>query len=270
MDAHIGQNFLANRNVAEKIVKRFFPVEGEILEIGPGKGILTELLIKNRQGNKITAVELDNVLYYKLKEKYTENIDFLNRDILKIDLLRLFPDAPSGVNLIGNVPYYISKELIDWVIRYFPKVKKGIFMMQKEFVDKLGAAVGTRDYNAQAVTFNRLFRLEKLFDVQPGSFTPQPRVKSTVFLFEPANANGREPIAIPDFYRFVQHCFSQRRKTVLNNFAELSGIESLWDAFEALHINPKARAEELTLEEFEAVYRYYRCSHEKVLGENNK
>jgi len=256
MTSYIGQNFLVNRNVADKIVKRFLPVEGNILEIGPGKGVLTDLLMKYRQeNNKITAVELDTSLFYKLREKYTENFEILNRDILRVDLNRQFPDENEPLHVIGNVPYYISRELIDWVLTYHRKIKKGVFMMQKEFVNKLASGIESPDYNAQSVVFNGLYRLEKLFDVQPGSFSPQPRVKSTVFLFE-MNAEGLgEGIEPSDFYRFVQLCFENRRKTLINNLSHAANPERLWEVFERYSIDHKVRAEQLTLEKFILVYR---------------
>lgn len=254
MSASIGQNFLVNQNVAEKIVKKFLPVEGKILEIGPGKGILTDLLVKYRQDNKITAIELDEALYYKLRDKYTENFEVLNRDILKIDLNRLFPDTEEKIHIIGNVPYYISKDLIDWVIQHVKRIKKGIFMMQKEFVDKMFSSTDSKDYNAQSVLFNGLFYLEKQFDVQPGSFSPQPKVKSTVFSFETLAENLGENIDSQEFYQFLQRCFANRRKTLLNNLSDLDGHERLWDAFEYHNINPKIRAEQLTLPDFLEIY----------------
>ncbi len=253
MSSHIGQNFLVNLNVAEKIVKRFLPVDGNILEIGPGKGVLTDLLVKYRQNNPITAIELDSGLYYKLKSKYTENFEVLNRDILKVDLVRLFPEGPhsSGeVNVIGNIPYYISKELMDWVIKYYSRIPRGVFMMQKEFVNKISSTPDSQEYNAQAVLFNALYRVEKLFDVQPGSFSPQPRVISTVFGFKSRSDGFETPIDVQSFYEFLQQCFSHRRKTLLNNLSGLSNAERLWDVFERRSINPKIRAEQLNLKDF--------------------
>ncbi len=258
--SHIGQNFLVNRNVAEKIVKRFLPVEGNILEIGPGKGILTDLLLKYCQDdkkNKITAVELDVSLYYKLKDKFAGNaeiIQILNRDILKVDLSRIFPCEDEKVNVIGNVPYYISKELMDWTIAFHRNIRKGMFMMQKEFVDKLASSPGSKDYNAQSVMFNGLFRLEKCFDVQPGSFSPQPRIKSTVFLFEPGVLEWVDKIDIHEFYRFLHICFLNRRKTLLNNLSALPGAERFGESFEKHGINPKARAEQLTIKDFLKIF----------------
>jgi 16S rRNA (adenine1518-N6/adenine1519-N6)-dimethyltransferase len=254
----LGQHFLVNRNVAEKIARGFFPVEGPVLEIGPGKGILTELLIKYRRGNTIIAVELDNTLFYKIKNTYagTEDFRVLNRDILKIDLDSLFPGDTQQVNIIGNVPYYISKELMDWVIKCQRKIRQGMFMVQKEFAEKLMATGRTARTGAQSILLNWLFRMHKQFDVQPGSFAPQPRVKSTVFLFQPRSNARSSDIDVDAFYRFLRGCFKNRRKTLLNNLSAFAAAERLWEIFEACGINPRVRAEQLTVEEFSEIYRH--------------
>jgi 16S rRNA (adenine1518-N6/adenine1519-N6)-dimethyltransferase len=253
---HLGQHFLANRNAAEKMVKAFLPVNGPILEIGPGKGILTGILSKYCPANKIAAVELDTALYHELKIKFDETVELFNQNILHIDPGELFPGENEAVNVIGNVPYYISKELVDWVITQREKLTRGMFMMQKEFVDRLMAGKGSRHANARAILFNGLFRVEKLFDLQPGSFSPPPRVKSTLFMFERSNRGIGQEIDVDDFYGFLQGCFSRRRKTLVNSLAPSPGTERLVERLNSLGIDPRARAEQLGLEDFLQVYRF--------------
>ncbi len=254
-----GQHFLINKNAAEKIVKHFLPVEGSILEVGPGKGILTDLLVKycKNKNNKIKAVELDTGLVSKLRRTYSEHVEVLSGDILKVNLPTLFPEEKS-INLISNVPYYISSDFIDWVISQARYIKKAVVMMQKEFVDKLAARPFSKETNAQSIVFNFLFRLEKAFDIYPGSFSPQPKVKSTVFLFERISKDkDMEPesrINIPDFYRFLQSCFRNRRKTLFNNLEKYHHREHIWEVFKAHGINPKMRAEQLRQEDFLNIY----------------
>lgn len=257
--AKLGQNFLVNRRVAEKMVKNFLPVNGPILEIGPGKGIMTQVLITHCRNNRIVAIELDKSLCSRLREKIIEreSVEILNRDILKTDLHRFFPGADETVNVIGNVPYYISKELTDWVIHHWKKIKKGMFMMQKEFVEKLTSGPGSKSYNAQSVFFNGVFRVKKMFDVQPGSFSPPPRVKSTVFLFERVSSVFDAEIDAADFYGFLRRCFRNRRKTLFNNLAVLFNTVKLSEIFESLGLDRKVRAEQLKLEDFLTVYRRF-------------
>ncbi|MCU0289345.1 MAG: 16S rRNA (adenine(1518)-N(6)/adenine(1519)-N(6))-dimethyltransferase RsmA, partial [Acidobacteria bacterium] len=249
-----GQNFLVNKNVAEKMVRHFLSLvppfaEKEkscILEVGPGQGILTDLLVKYRHDNPIKIVELDAVLFNKLVAQYQqfEGIEIINEDILDINLAGLFA-GEKPVYLISNVPYYISGEFIDWIVVQFEYIKLGMLMMQKEFVDRLAAKPETKDYSAQSVVFNYLFRLEKLFEVSPGSFSPHPKVKSTVFTFE--SKWERIPVGrrvdVPGFYLFLRTCFENRRKTLLNNLERHHKSEKLWKLFEIYGINPKIRAE---------------------------
>lgn len=248
----MGQHFLVNRHIAEKIARAFLPVEGPILEIGPGKGILTQHLLNRCPGSHITVVELDYTLFCELKNRFSESIDILNQNILHVDLYELFPGEGEAVNVIGNVPYYISKELMDWVIARHKKIRKGMFMMQKEFVNKFISPT-----NAQSLVFGLLFQVEKLFDVQPGSFSPQPKVKSSVFLFERILSPIEKDIDVRDFYDFLQQCFRNRRKTLFNNLGALYDTKTLAEIFEKLRINPKVRAEQLTLKDFLCMYRHF-------------
>lgn len=246
--ARLGQHFLINQNIAEKMVKTLLPVEGPILEIGPGMGILTDLLVKHCKENKIFTVELDRELYYKIKIKYGEDVEVINRSILEINLEDLC--SHQDINLIGNVPYYISREIIDWIIFQNERIPKGMLMMQKEFVDKLIPKETPGNSNPQSLMLNHLFNLKKLFDVNPGSFFPPPKVRSRVFLFARRGAENQEEIDIKNFYSFLKHCFKNRRKTLINNLSSKYPDEKLWEIFETLDIDPRVRAEQLTLKYF--------------------
>jgi len=258
--AKLGQHFLVNKNIAEKMVRKFFPVRGDILEIGPGKGILTGFLVKHRdeQENNIFAVELDRELYYTIKAEYGEQVEMINRSVLTVDLEDI--GGNEEINLISNVPYYISREIIDWVIHQRDRVGKGMFMMQKEFTGKLILSPCAKKHNAQSLVFNHLFSVEKFFDVHPGSFVPPPRVTSTVFLFEKKRGEASEKIDIDDFYLFLKDCFKSRRKTLLNNLVFKYPAEQCWDIFEKTKINPRLRAEQLTLTDFLSIYNNIKIS----------
>lgn len=253
----LGQNFLINKNVAETIVKHFLPTDGNILEVGPGKGILTDLLVKHRKNNKIIAVELDTGLSHNLKDKYIENVQVISKNILKVNLPHLFQDEKK-INLISNAPYYISSGFIDWIISQAKYIKKGILMMQKEFVDKLTARSPSKEYNAQSIVFNFLFHLEKVFDVNPGSFSPRPKVKSTVFIFKNLSEKiePEKRVDIKSFYLFLKSCFKNRRKTMFNNLEKQHHKEELRKVFEVHEINHKIRAEQMDLEDFLNIYHF--------------
>jgi len=255
--AKLGQHFLVNKNIAEKMIRAFFPVPGSILEIGPGPGILTDLLIKYRdeKENKIFAVEVDRELYHKIKAKHKENINIIYLSVLNLDLETLSPQGK--INLISNVPYYISREIIDWVIAGHHKIEKGMFMMQKEFTDRLSLPGPSRDNSARALMFNYLFDFQKLFTVSPGSFSPPPKVISTVFLFEKKEDHSSEKIDTGFFYLFLKDCFRNRRKTLFNNLQTKYPPEQIWEVFDRTKINPKIRAEQVILKDFLSLFREF-------------
>ena len=251
-EVRIGQHFLVNINVAKKIVKHFFPVNGTIVEIGPGKGVLTDLLIEFRRKNKIIAIELDKKLYEELYGRKLKNFEVLHSDILDVDL----DDISKGkrVSLVANVPYYISKELIDWVIFQEEKIDKGIFMMQLEFVNKLISTTESSRRNARSVIFGHLFFSRKLFDVNPGSFYPIPLVRSTVFLFQRLTGIEKKEINIKEYYSFLKTCFRNRRKTLFNNLISVYSKSVLKDIFENNSIDLNIRAEMLACKTFCVIY----------------
>ncbi len=244
-----GQNFLINKKVAEKIAKNLFPVYGIIFEIGPGNGILTDFLYKYRKESKIIAVEFDQKLCKKIEEKYKFNFEAMNANILDIKLDDSFPD--NSINLISSVPYYISKDIIDWIIFNRNKIEKGILMMQKEFVNKLIE----REDSAQSILFRFLFYSKKLFYVNPGSFYPQPKVVSSVFSFKKIIREQKEEVNIKEFYVFLKKCFMNRRKILLNNLSDEFNRESAKIVLIKNKINLNIRAEELKLENFLEIYR---------------
>lgn len=249
----IGQHFLINKNVAKKIVNLFFPVDGSILEIGPGKGILTDLLVENRGKNSIVAIELDEKFCINLKKKNFKNFEVIHSDILDIDLNHITVD--KMVHIIGNIPYYISKELIDWVIFQSEWIKKGIFMMQKEFINKLASPLQSTHQNAQSVLFNYLFKSQKLFDVNPGSFYPKPGVRSTVFLFKKYTTSDEAKMDVKKFYRFLKTCFKSRRKILFNNLVSVIDRMRVNEVFKTCGINRQIRAGQLTGDKFLEIYK---------------
>ncbi|MDQ1354998.1 MAG: rRNA (adenine1518-N6/adenine1519-N6)-dimethyltransferase [Acidobacteriota bacterium] len=260
-NTRFGQNFLVNKNVAEKMARHFLSAvepAGCIVEVGPGKGVLTDLLVKYGQEHSLKAVELDTELFTRLGDLYREynNVEILNRNILEVSLAALYPDE-KRIYLISNVPYYISGEFIDWMVSQVEYIKKGMLMMQKEFVDRLAARPDTKDYSAQSVIFNYLFRLKKMFEVSPGSFSPRPKVRSTVFSFEGKweIISTVRRVDVSGFYLFLRECFENRRKTLLNNLERRYNPEELWRLFEIYGINPKIRAEQLMVENFLNIYR---------------
>jgi len=251
---NLGQHFLVNPNAAAKIVAAFLPVSGPVLEIGPGKGILTEGLLSrlSAAGTRYTAIELDPELATNLKYRlaHYHNLEVLAGDFLEFSLDRLVKEGSGRIHLIGNIPYYISRDIFDRVIQYQGYIERGVFMTQKEFALKILVGAGDRQSNAQSIMLHYLFKLERLFDVQPGSFAPPPRVKSTVFRLQRLEKDRFDRQQVKGFYRFLQYCFAQRRKTLVNNLTIVYPAAQVMHAFEKARLATNLPAEALPLERF--------------------
>ncbi len=243
--AKLGQNFLHDKNIAAKIVNMFLPQPGPVLEIGPGPGILSALLLEKIPAQLVTLVEVDRFLVQQLRERFGEAPRIIEEDILKIDLVRLYPQ--DRVAVIGNLPYHISKELIDWIISQRGRIGAAVLMLQKDFVDKVLALPSGKNYHAQSVVFQLLFHAQRCFNVSAGAFTPPPKVVSTVISARPL------PPPLPDideFYGFVKQCFAERRKTLWNNLAPHFDKNKLLTMAAASGLPATVRAEQLAPESF--------------------
>jgi len=234
--SRLGQNFLVNRELAARIAGLVPADDSPLLEIGPGRGALTEHLPALFPGRPMVLLEKDPGLAEKLSRRFDAGIPVLNQDVLDCDPGQLFPGR--AVSLLGNLPYCFSREIIDWVLKHRASIRHGIFMVQREFLRKLGAGA-----NARGGFFNTVFSLRSHFGVSPGSFVPPPKVFSEVFSFQP-----RPEIAADlsfDFYSFLKLAFSQRRKTLLNNLGRGFPPDRARQALADLGIAENCRAEHL-------------------------
>lgn len=243
-----GQHFLHDRGVVQRILDALDPRAGETLvEIGPGPGALTRPLL-----DRIThlhAVELDRDLAAQLREDYsTDQLTVHEIDALKFDFCALAA-ATTKLRIVGNLPYNISTPLLFHLLDQGHCIGDMLFMLQKEVVTRMAAAPGNKDYGRLSVMLQWRVRVEKLFDVKPGAFTPPPKVDSTVVRLTP---HPTPPVSVQDaasFAQVVQASFAQRRKTLRNNLKGLIPAETI----SALGIEPERRAETLSLAEFAAL-----------------
>jgi 16S rRNA (adenine1518-N6/adenine1519-N6)-dimethyltransferase len=242
----LGQNFLHDKNIATKIINEFLPQPGPVLEIGAGPGILSEMLLEKIPANLITLVEVDRFLVQGLRQRFGDKLQIIENNILDIDLAKIYPQGQVGI--IGNLPYHISKALIDWFIAQRAKISAAVLMLQKDFVDKLLARENNKKYNAQSVVFQLLFRTRRCFNVSAGSFVPRPKIVSTVLAVSPASAPPQA--ASKEFYDFVKLCFAERRKTLWNNLAPHFEKKALAAAAAVSGLTPQVRAEQLPAESF--------------------
>lgn len=231
-----------DKNIAAKIVNEFLPQPpGPVLEIGAGHGILSELLLDKIPASLLTLVEIDPLLARGLRQRFGGQLQIMENDILDIDLAKMYPIGRVGI--IGNLPYLISKELIDWFIAQQEKIGLSVLMLQKDFVDKLLSPAGEKKYNAQSVLFQFLFQARRCFNVPAGAFSPAPKITSTVFVVQPKTALAQDEKI--EFYNFVKLCFGSRRKTLMNNLAPHIEKDLLASMFDTCGLERRVRAEQL-------------------------
>jgi 16S rRNA (adenine1518-N6/adenine1519-N6)-dimethyltransferase len=252
-----GQHFLHDQGIVQRILDTFDPQPGETLvEIGPGPGALTRPLLERCA--LLHVVELDRDLAARLRADFNRSLPARSTspgqlvvheaDALKFDFCALVPEG-GRLRIVGNLPYNISTPLLFHLLEQRHCIGDMLFMLQKEVVDRMAAAPGGKDYGRLSVMLQWQLRVEKLFDVPPGAFTPPPKVDSSVVRLVP---HAIPPIQVRDavaFTQVVRAAFAQRRKTLRNNLKGLLPAATL----ESLGIDPQRRAETLTLSEFAAI-----------------
>ena len=181
----LGQNFLIDKNIINKILDITKIQDQNILEIGPGTGNLTSQIL-NRFPKKLTVIEKDENLTNHLKDTFDQKINIIHNDVLKVDVNTL--DAEKFI-VFGNLPYNISTEILcKWIIKINDNnfwFKNLILMFQKEVADRIVSKFNTNNYGRLSILSNWKLKIKKIFDVKPTSFLPKPKVDSTVLLFEP-------------------------------------------------------------------------------------
>ncbi|WP_407354217.1 16S rRNA (adenine(1518)-N(6)/adenine(1519)-N(6))-dimethyltransferase RsmA [Luteimonas sp. R10] len=242
----LGQHFLHERGYIDRIVQAVDPRPGErLVEIGPGQGALTLPLL--RRHGALTAIEFDRDLIAPLAAaaEGVGELAIVHRDVLAVDLTALAADG-GPLRLVGNLPYNISSPILFHALDHAAAIRDMHFMLQKEVVDRMGAAPGSKVYGRLSVMLQARCEVIPLFDIPPGAFRPPPKVDSAVVRLLP---RPPQAVGIDDPARFaavVRAAFGQRRKTLRN---ALSGV---CDAAEiaAAVIDPTSRAEQLAVADF--------------------
>lgn len=215
-----GQNFLVDRNVVDQIIEAFNPQPDQtIIEIGPGRGALTSLLIEKAQ--RVVAIEFDRELVAQLRSKLTAapHLELIEADALNIDFCAAIQPA-AAARVIANLPYNIATAILQRLIEQRHCISDMTLMLQREVVDRLTAAAGSSERGYLSVFVEAYCETEKLFDVAPQAFRPAPKVWSTV-----VNLRVRKNIAIDVkdeklLWQLVSAGFAHPRKTILNNLRE--------------------------------------------------
>jgi 16S rRNA (adenine1518-N6/adenine1519-N6)-dimethyltransferase len=260
----LGQHFLIEGSALDRIARAACPErEPLVIEIGPGRGALTERLLARAE--RVVAIEIDAGLVEVLRAKFHDEprLTVVEADALETDLSQ-WGAAPVA----GNLPYYAATPIIEKVLSLqkvlSPEkalspgaaVSRAVFLVQKEVAARLASRPGSRDYGYLSVQTQMYADVERLFDVRPSAFRPPPKVDSTVVQLLPRNRAGELGLIDPArFLRFAGHCFRQKRKTLRNNLAGVYGKDAMDGWPEA-----RQRAEELSLEELAELYRRLTCS----------
>ena len=234
------QNFLIDHSYIDRIVRSIAPRKGDhIVEIGPGRGALTEPLLGAVA--QMDVIEIDRDDARLLKQRFSDTALTIHRaDVLDFD----FRSIGDSLRIVGNLPYHISTPILFAVDAIWDSVRDCHFMLQKEVVDRMGAAPSTREYGRLSVMLQYRWQVEPLFDVPPTVFRPQPKVWSSVVRMLPARRVSLKDSGL--FRRIVEAAFSKRRKTLRNSLRELVLIED----FVVCDIDPVRRAETLSVADF--------------------
>jgi 16S rRNA (adenine1518-N6/adenine1519-N6)-dimethyltransferase len=263
----LGQHFLVNDSNAARIVDALGDIShSTVLEIGPGRGVLTSLLAKRTR--RLIAIELDRVLAAQLRMKFAlyPNVEIIEGDVLAIDFSTLFgpkPGAsrpglvqtPEPVPVVGNLPYYITSDILLRLFEFRQCFSTIVIMVQKEVADRLAATPGTRDYGLLSATAQLYAKVERLFTLPPGAFSPPPKVHSSVVRLTMSPRVNALNVDEEGFIQFLKLSFGQKRKTLWNNLKTEYAPDLLKEALQEAGVKPTVRAETLPLEKSAAIFR---------------
>jgi 16S rRNA (adenine1518-N6/adenine1519-N6)-dimethyltransferase len=245
----LGQNFLIDRNIQNKIIDSVdLNQDDTVLEIGPGEGAITGLLCRN--AGKVFAVEIDRNLCALLTTQFAkvQNLSVINADILKFDLRSLPPG--NKLKVIGNIPYYITSPIVEHLLFYRERVGAIYLTVQKEFAHRMVADPGSKAYGSFSCFVQYYAEPEILFLIKKNSFHPAPKVDSCFLRMklreEPAVKVKNEAM----LFKIIRTAFQQRRKTMKNGLEELIPNRQLEEFFRQYDIDPRIRAEDLSLQDF--------------------
>jgi len=253
----LGQNFLVDERARHAIADALGDVRDRtVVEIGPGHGALTDILAA--RAKQLVAVELDRSLAAELRFRFREQpkVEVVEADVLTVDLGQ-FAVAGATVDVVGNLPYYITSDILLhlFAAAVEGKLRRAVLMMQREVGERVAASPGVRDYGLLSATTQMYAEVEHLFTLPPSAFNPPPDVFSSVLRLHFAPRFAELGVDARGFDAFLKQAFAQKRKTLTNNlkFAgyEMSALERGWPK----NLPRQARAEEISLPAMAELYR---------------
>jgi 16S rRNA (adenine1518-N6/adenine1519-N6)-dimethyltransferase len=248
----LGQNFLISPTAPRAIVDALGDLGlATVLEIGPGKGALTSLLAP--RAKKVIAIELDATLAASLKGS---SVEVLCEDILEVNLTELATERGVRLQVIGNLPYYISSPIMMHLFAHSRVIDRAVLMAQREVAERIVAPPGSRTYGLLSATTQMYARVEQLFTLPPEAFAPPPEVYSTVIRLTMHPRFEELAVEAEGFLRFLRQIFALKRKTLANNL-RASGYEAavVERVFSGCAIDAQVRAEAVSLEAMACLFR---------------
>lgn len=266
----LGQNFLIDRQAARRIVEALGDVSNRIvIEIGPGRGVLTDLLIP--RAKRVIGIELDRVLAAQLRMRYATkpNVEILESDFVTAEftsmvgrkpgpLHDLRPTQPETMDLVGNLPYYITSDIVLRILELHQTIERAVIMVQREVADRIAAEPGSRDYGLLSATTQLFARVDKLFTLPPTAFSPPPQVHSTVLRLTMAPRLEELHVEEEPFIAFLKLAFAQKRKTLLNNLRGQYADTTVRAALKSAGLRADVRAEAVPLAKMATMFRNLR------------
>lgn len=231
----LGQNFLRQPAIARFIASLLKPLPLPLIELGPGRGMLTQFLIG--KGNPLLAIEIDPNLVAHLKEKFADHVQIIHQDFRTYTL----PEQPFS--FAGNIPYYLTSEVLFALWEKAPLVVQAVLMVQKEVADRLTAPPGNANYRALSVLFQRRFKVQVHKTLSSKAFFPPPKVTSAILTLHPQPAPDRDWNA---YRQFIRQAFRQPRKKIINNLRPPYQIPVQWRSL---------RPHQLNLESYDEIFR---------------
>lgn len=259
---NLGQNFLINEDVVNKIVDcSQIKKEDLVIEIGPGLGTLTKCLLE--KAGKVICIELDTKMLQILEDRFSlyDNFELINNDVLKVDLKSIIKTEKeskkiNNVKIVANLPYYITTPIIMKLLEEKLELESITVMIQKEVADRLIAIPGQKDTGAITYSVYYYASSEGIVEVPNSSFIPEPEVTSKVIKLNIRKEPIVKPKDIEKMFKIIKYAFTQKRKTLLNSLTNNKVFDSKQQGIEvlkSLNINENARPEELTIEQFKMI-----------------
>ena len=264
----LGQNFIINKNICPQMANYCSKSsDSGIIEIGPGIGVLTVELAKRYK--KVVSIEIDKNLIPILSETISNfsNVELINKDILKIDLQEIvknYLNDCSEINICANLPYYITSEVIMYILESEINIKSVIIMIQKEVAERICASPGTRDIGIITMAIKYYGNAEKLFDVGRENFIPSPNVDSSVIKIAIDKNNSTNILNKDLYFKLIKAAYGKRRKNILNSLSSGMnlGKNQTLEILKSSSIEHTKRAEQLSFEDFVNLSnKFYTYSH---------